>query len=130
MRQRQVLILEGDGRLADALRQRAQAQAWNLREIRQLRVCLGLLPQGQGSVLVLRVGRDLVREMSLLAQVVWLFPQTAVVVVADDDSQAVTRLAWDLGAQFVLSSAQVREELAEVIEGLLADRPAAVAEAL
>jgi DNA-binding NarL/FixJ family response regulator len=128
MRQRQVLILEGDGRLADGLRRCAQAQAWNLREIRQLRVCLGLLPQGEGTVLVLRVGRDLVREMTLLEQVVWLFPQTAVVVVADADSPTIIQLAWDLGARFVLSPAQVREELAEVIEGLLADRPTAVAE--
>jgi DNA-binding NtrC family response regulator len=128
MRQRQVLILESDGRLADALRQRAQVQAWNLREIRQLRVCLGLLPQGEGSVLVLRVSRDLVREMTLLEQVVWLFPQTDVVVVVDADNPAVTQLAWDLGARFVMSPAQVREELADVVEGFLADRPPAVAE--
>jgi DNA-binding NtrC family response regulator len=128
MRQRQVLVHESDGRLADALRERAQAHAWNLREVRHLRVCLGLLPQGQGSVLVLRVGRDLVRELTLLEQVSALFPETAVVVVAEADNPAVAQLAWDLGAKFVLPPAEVREELADVVEGLLGYREPRAAE--
>jgi hypothetical protein len=124
MRQRQVLVHEHDGRLADALRERARLQQWHLREVRHLRVCLGLLPQGSGSVLVLRAGRDLVREMTLLEQVTTWFPDTAAVVVCDADSPAVVQLAWDLGARFVLPQAQVREELADVVEGLLGCRPA------
>jgi DNA-binding NarL/FixJ family response regulator len=128
MRQRQVLVHESDGRLADALREHAQAHAWHLREVRHLRVCLGLLPQGEGSVLILRVGRDLVREITLLEQVAWLFPQTAVVVVADAEQPAVVQLAWDLGATVVLAPAQVREELADVVHGLLGCRPAPLPE--
>jgi hypothetical protein len=128
MRLRQVLVHESDGRLADALRERAQAHNWHLREVRHLRVCLGLLPQGQGSVLVQRVGRDLLREMTLLEQVGSLFPETATVVVCDADNPAVAQLAWDLGAAFVLAPSQVREELADVVEGLLGCRPSAAPE--
>jgi hypothetical protein len=119
MRLRQVLVHEHDGRLAEALRERAQVHRWHLREVRHLRVCLGLLPQGRGSVLVVRVGRDLVGELTLLERVSTLFPETATVVVCDADNPAVVQLAWDLGARFVLAPGQVREELVEVVEGLL-----------
>lgn len=119
MRQRQVVVYESDGLLAAALHERARAQAWNLREVRHLRVCLGLLPQGEGSVLVLRIGRDLVREMTLLEEAAALFPETAAVVVCDADNPAVLQLAWDLGARFVLTPSHVRDELADVVEGLL-----------
>jgi hypothetical protein len=128
MRQRQVLVHDNDGRLAEALRQRAHAHHWHLREVRHLRVCLGLLPQGGDSVLVLRAGRDLVREMTLLEQVSVLFPETATVLVCDADNAAVVHLAWDLGARFVLPPSQVRPELADVVEGLLGCRPPAARE--
>jgi hypothetical protein len=124
MRQRQVLIHESDGRLADGLRAPARAGGWHLREVRHLRVCLGLLPQGGASVLVLRVGRDLVGEMTLLHQVATLFPDTASVVICDSDHLAVAQLAWDLGARFVLPPSAVREELADVVDGLLGCLPA------
>jgi hypothetical protein len=128
MRQRQVLVHESDSFLADALRQRAKAHAWNLREVRHLRVCLGLLHPGGDSVLVLRAGRDLLAEMTLLEQVAWLFPETMAVVVCDSDNPAVGQLAWDLGARFVLAPSQVREELADIVEGLLDCRCAAMPE--
>jgi hypothetical protein len=129
MRSRQILVCEADDRLAAALRDCAQANGWRLREVRHPRVCLGLLPQGGESVFVLRVGRDLQREMALLEQVSWLFPETATVVVCDGDNSALTQLAWDLGARFVLHPPQVREMLAEVVSGFLAaPAPAAVGE--
>jgi hypothetical protein len=119
MRERQVLVCENDGRLADVLRQFVQAQGWRLSEVRHLGVCLGLLPQGEGSVFILRVGRDLVHEMNLVAEVAALFPQTATVVVCDADNPAVVDLAWDLGARFVLHPPQVRDLLPELVSGLL-----------
>src|SRR4051794_29270042 len=100
MRQSQVLVCESDGRLAEALRSSTEANGLRLREVRHPRVCLGLLPQGGASVLVLRVGRDLQREMALLEKVSWLFPETATIVVCDADNQALIQLAWDLGARF------------------------------
>src|SRR5262245_41117477 len=102
MRQRQVLVCEPDDRLAQILRPGAKVQSYRLREVRHPRVCLGLLPQGEGSVLVLRVGRDLQREMAVLEQTTWLFPQTSTVVICDAENQALVQLAWDLGARFVM----------------------------
>lgn len=120
MRQRQVLVCETDGLLAAVLRERVQAHGWRLSEVRHLRACLGLLPPGGDSVFVLRAGRDLVREMTLLEEAFRRFPDTAVVVVCDADNPALANLAWDLGACFVLHPPQVRELLADVVEGLLA----------
>ncbi|HYV34798.1 MAG TPA: hypothetical protein VE988_03780 [Gemmataceae bacterium] len=119
MRQRQVLVCESDGRLAETLRPVVQAQGWRIQEVRHPRVCLGLLPEGGESVFVLRAGRDLQREMTLLEQVTWLFPQTATVVVCDADNVALVQLAWDLGARFVLHPPQIRELLPEVVAGFL-----------
>jgi hypothetical protein len=120
MRQRQVLICESDGRLAEVLRAGAEAGGWRVREVRHPRVCLGLLPQGGDSVFVLRLGRDLQREMALLEEVSWLFPETATVVVCDADNAGLVQLAWDLGARFVLHPPQIRELLLEVVAGFLA----------
>jgi DNA-binding response OmpR family regulator len=120
MRQRQVLVCESDERLAGALRHRAQADGWRLSEVRHLRVCLGLLPQGAGSVFVLRAGRDLLHEMTLVEQVGRLSPGTATIVVCDADNPALVNLAWDLGARFVLHPSQIRELLADVVAGVLA----------
>ncbi len=119
MRQRQVLVCESDGRLAEVLREVVQSQGWRLSEVRHLRVCRGLLPQGGDSVFVLRMGRDLLREMTAVQEITSLFPETATIVVCDADNQAVVGLAWDLGAAFVLHPPQVRELLPEVVAGFL-----------
>jgi hypothetical protein len=125
MRQRQVLVCETDGLLAAALRERVQARGWRLSEVRHLRACLGLLPPGGDSVFVLRAGRDLIREMTLLEEAFHRFPDTAVVVVCDADNPALASLTWDLGARFVLHPPQVRELLADVVESLLGGAGAA-----
>jgi DNA-binding NtrC family response regulator len=119
MRQRHVLVYEADGRLAEALREVVQTHGWRLSEVRHARGCLSLLAQGDG-VLVLRVGQDLVRELTLLDQVTWLHPDTAVIVVCDADTTAVAQLACDLEARFVMHPPQFREMLAEVVAGFLA----------
>jgi hypothetical protein len=119
VRYRQILVCEADGRLAAALQASALSQGWRLREVRHPRVCLGLLPQHGQSVFVLRLGRDLQRELTLLEQVSWLFPETATVVVCEADNPALVQLVWDLGAQFVLHPPPVREMLADVVAGFL-----------
>jgi hypothetical protein len=119
MRYRQILVCEPDGRLAAALQACAQSHGWRLREVRHPRVCLGLLPQRGESVFVLRLGRDLQREMTLLEQVSWLFPETATVVVCEADNSALIQLIWDLGVWFVLHPPQIRELLTDVVAGFL-----------
>lgn len=122
----QVLIYENDGRLAALLQPDAQAHHWALREPRQLDACIRLLRRARPGVLVLKVGRDLTREFALLERVRWLCPEATAVVVADMHNAALAGLAWHLGAHYVLMPPQPREQLVNVLAGLMkhaADRP-------
>jgi hypothetical protein len=121
MRHPQLLVYEGDGRLAELFRPIAKAKEhhWALREPRQPEECLGLLRGGGTGVLLIKVGRDLERELTLLEQVGWLFPETATVVVGDSDHAALAGLAWDLGAHYVLVSPYSLDRLLEVVLGAM-----------
>jgi hypothetical protein len=119
MRRAQVLVYETDGRLADLLRELARKRDWWLRELRQASRVLGLLQPGQTSVVVLKLGRDLERELGLLEQISWLYPDTATVVVGDADNAALADLAWDLGARFVLLPPLPRAHLPEIVASLM-----------
>jgi hypothetical protein len=119
LRQPQLLIHEFDERLADLLRETARAQAWALREPRQIDACLRLLRSGGPSVLVVRLGRDLQHELTLLERVSWLRPEIATVVVGDTDDPLLARLAWDLGAAYVLFPPQSRDWLPGIVTGLM-----------
>jgi DNA-binding NarL/FixJ family response regulator len=131
MRHPQLLVYETDGRLAERLRDLAGKQRWALREVRQSEACLRLLRAGGPAVLVLKVGRDLVRELTLLERVAWLAPDTARIVVGDVDDPALAGLAWDLGASYVLFPPEDRGLLPDLVVGLMnAGRPAEKAGAL
>jgi hypothetical protein len=119
MRHPQMLVYETDRRLAGALRPVAEKNKWLLREPRQLSACLRLFDRGGPGVLVLRLSRDLERELAMLEQVSWLHPDAAVVLVVDSDQAALTTLAWDLGVSWVLSPPHTRERLAEIVTGLM-----------
>jgi hypothetical protein len=119
----QLLIHEGDGRLAALLREPARDAKWALREPRRLAECLELLARGGPAVLVLKLGRDLERELTLLERVARLCPEAAAVVVCDTEQAALAGLAWDLGARCVLPPAEARDDLAAVVAGLLAADP-------
>jgi hypothetical protein len=118
MRHPQILVYEKDGLLANLLR-RAKPGEWSLREPRQLESCLRLLRGGHPSVLVLKVGTDLERELLLLERVSWLYPDTATVVVGDAENAVLAGLAWDLGAAYVHFPPLPREHLPDVVTGLL-----------
>jgi DNA-binding response OmpR family regulator len=129
MRFPQVLVYEGDGRLAALLRPLAERRRWSLREPRQPEQVLRLLRRSESAVLVLKLGRDLERELTLLDRVNWLAPGAATVVVGDGDHEALAALAWDLGAGYVHFPPQPRELLVEVVAGLLGQPDAAAAAA-
>lgn len=122
MRYPLLVIYEGDGRLAAQLRPAAARGAWVVREPRQAGACVRWLARGGPAVLVVRVGRDLERELALLERAARLCPEAACVVVAEGDHARVAGLAWDLGAAFVLTADRPPEMLVEVVEALL--RPA------
>jgi hypothetical protein len=124
MRNSQVLIFGSDSKLAALLEGLiVDRERCPLLHPRDAGECLELLRRGWQAVLVLKVGRDVEEEMSLLAQVSALYPDTATVVLGEAIHAPLAGLAWDLGAAYVLILPQPRELLPEIVAGLL--RPAA-----
>jgi hypothetical protein len=120
MRHAQVLVWESDGRLAALLRPLVEERRWVLREPRQAGAVLRLLHAGGPGVAVIKAGRDLEREMSLLERIAWRCPDAATVLVADSDHARLAGLAWDLGASYVLVPTLPRERLPEIVAALMA----------
>src|SRR5262249_17900300 len=123
MRFPQVLIYENDGRIAEFLRREGKSRQWSLREPRRPETCLRLLRRGGPSVLVLKVGSDLLEELKLLDRVSWLYPDAATVVLGDTDNPVLAGLAWDLGAALVLFPPQPRHYLIDILGRLLQPSP-------
>ncbi len=119
MHHAQVLVFGLEGRLADALRDLAQELQFWLREVRHIKTCLNLIRKGGAGVLVLRLGKDLDRELALLHQVSDLFPTTRTIVVGPVDNPPVAALAWDLGAAYVLFPPQPVESIRDIVLGFL-----------
>jgi DNA-binding response OmpR family regulator len=138
MRYPRVLVYENDGRIARLLRDRSEPHngphpdtrlrtmlspagrpAFWLLEPRRPEACLRILRRGGPAVVVLRVGRDLVRELSLMEQVREHWPESPVIVVGDSEDVALADLSWDLGADYVLMPPQPREQLPAVVAGLM-----------
>ena len=124
MRSAQVLVIEKDSLLTAMLEGLVVGQQrCLLRHPRDLAECLELLRDGgSGTVVVLRVGRNVEEEMRLLAEVAHLYPDAGLVVVGEAAHAPLAGLAWDLGADYVLILPQPREMLPEIVSGLL--RPA------
>src|SRR5262245_42705844 len=123
MQHAQILVYEKDGKLAESLRALGKRRGVWVRELRQAQACLDALARGDASVLVLKVGRDLERELTLVQQASWRFPDCRTVVVGDVDHPALADLAWDLGAAFVLLPPTPLDLLPEVVDRLLPGAP-------
>lgn len=115
----QVLVYETDRRLASLLQRLADKNDWLLREPRQPSAVLRLLDRGGPGVLLLRLSRDLERELALLDQVSWLHPDAATVLVVDHEQRKLTGLGWDLGVRWVLLPPHTRERLEEIVLPLM-----------
>ncbi|HTU90620.1 MAG TPA: hypothetical protein VMF69_11145 [Gemmataceae bacterium] len=115
----QLLVYETDRRLASLFQRLADKNNWLLREPRQPSAVLRLFDRGGPGVLLLRLSRDLEREMTLLEQISWLHPDAATVLVADHEQRGLTSLAWDLGARWVLLPPHTRERLEEIVLRLM-----------
>lgn len=119
MKHPRLLVYETDGRLAAALRPLATRHAWLLREPRRLETVLRLLERGGPHLLLIRTGRDLEREITLLHRVRERCPDVNVVLLCDSDHPRLLGLGWDLGATYVLPAAEARERLLDLVEALL-----------
>ena len=118
----QVLVYESETRLANMLR-REPGRNWLLREPRRAESCLRLLRQAAPSVLVISIGTDPVRDLTLAHQVAWLFPDTAIVVVGTTTNQPLEDLFWHLGARYVLFPPQSPGLLPDIVDALLESLP-------
>jgi DNA-binding NarL/FixJ family response regulator len=125
MHHAQLLAYGLEGRLADVLQELAQGRALWLREVRHVKTCLNLLRRGGAGVLVLRLGKNLDQELSLVEQVTRQFPTTRTIVVGNADNPPLAALAWDLGAAYVLFPPQPVEWIRELVQGFLPGGPEA-----
>jgi len=92
-----------------------------VREVRQASSCLDVVRQGGPAVLVLLVGPQVETDMTLLERVTLLAPECQTVAVIESADGRLANLAWDLGAAYVLLPAQVPQQLADLVTGLLAN---------
>jgi DNA-binding NarL/FixJ family response regulator len=121
MRRAQVIVYETDGRIVQMLRGHGTSAGWWFRPVRNPARVVSLLHPGEASVVILKIGRDLEREFTVLERISRSFPEAAVIVVSDADQPALAGLAWDLGARFVLTPPLAREQLPEMIRTLMVD---------
>ena len=121
MRQIQVITHGVDGVLAERLRELAQMKRFRLRETSQLSACVNLLQSSPPSVLILVLGRDLERELTLLENVHASLPGTATIVIGETNNPVLAVLAWELGATFVLFPPTPVEWLSDLLASMLAE---------
>src|SRR6516225_5729686 len=119
MRYPQILVYESDGRLAELLRREQSLENCSLREPRRMESCLRLLAGGCPSVLVLKAGRDLIREMTLLERVCSLYPAVTQVVIEEIGTAALVGLGWQLGAVSIRASLCAVRELVYIVWSFL-----------
>ncbi|VTS00125.1 hypothetical protein [Tuwongella immobilis] len=102
----------------------ARDHHWLVREPRQRPACLALLQQERHTVLILKLERKLIDEMSLLAAAAQSAPHVPIIVVNDvkldaDSRNHLTALAYDLGAHTVLFPPFSPDSLIPLILGSL-----------
>jgi hypothetical protein len=121
MRYPQVLVYERDGRLATLLKDDIDKRQlkWVVREPRDLASCLRLLERGGPSVVVVKLGTDLDRELTLMERTAFLHPDAKTILVGDAEHVGLAGTGWDLGAACILLPPMSRESLADVVVGLM-----------
>jgi hypothetical protein len=113
MRHPLLIIHESGDRLAGVL------NGWAPRKVSSTNECLRALKAGGPGVLVIQLGSDPEHELVLLEAVVRLSPEAATVMVSETDNPELAGLAWDLGADYVLSPPQEIDRLPDLVAGLL-----------
>lgn len=119
MRQAQLITYGVEDAAAERLQAAVIDQGVALRVTRDAAACLNLLRQHAVGVLLVRVGKNLDAEFTLLAQATRLFPQVSAVVWGDVDHPRLAGLAWDLGARAVFVPLEDPDRLHDAIRRLL-----------
>ncbi len=119
MRHPQIITFETDGALARSLDTIAQERRWLQREVRQTSACLNLLAPGSPSVLVMKLGRNLIRELTFLDRVHAAMPDVPIVAVSDAEDVTLMSIVLEMGASFVIQPPQPRQSLAKIVDSLM-----------
>lgn len=106
-----------EGRLADLLAEWTSARGFGHQALRRPAACLQQALQNPAAVVVLKLGRDLEQELSLLDQLRRHGPETACLVVGDVNNPDLAALCWDLGARYVLFAPEPFEKLPGLLAG-------------
>jgi DNA-binding NtrC family response regulator len=119
MQRAQVIVYGMHDEAVERLRAKLQDRGVWIRLVRHPGPCLDLVRQEGPAVVVLQIGADLDKEMSLLQRLGEWFPDTACIVVSAEANPPLAGLAWDLGAAYVLAPPQSADLLLEIVLGFL-----------
>src|SRR5262245_61322832 len=125
MRHPQIVVYESDGWLAEQVRELARENGWLVRESRQPDACLNLLLEARPAVVLLKLERNLVDELSLLRTLHDRVPDRPVAVFSDvklDNAaqrSSLAGLAYDLGARYVMFPPLMRTSIEDLTAGLM-----------
>ena len=129
VRHPQLLICAFDDWLAKQLATLAADSGWLLKETRQTGACLALLVPPRPTVVVAQLDprSDTTNPLAFLADIHRIAPDAATVVVSDsklndDDRAHWTAMAFDLGARYVTFPPLFRQNLEDIVSGLMASR--------
>ena len=118
------LTRERDWTIAQLLESLTRERGWLLREARQRPACVHLVREMPTSVLVVKLERKLIDEMTLVSNVHAMVPDVPIVVVNDVKLEAeqkanFTSLAYDLGATCVLFPPWTQSVIEQVVARLM-----------
>src|SRR5262245_38637930 len=111
MRHPSIVVFETDRSLASTLRPLAEERRWLLRESRQGPACINLLRGGGPAVLVVKIGRHVLRELTLIDDVHAALPDVPIVAAGDAEDSTLMSIALELGASYVVLPPQPRHAL-------------------
>jgi hypothetical protein len=124
MRSIELLACQLDDAFARQLERWAQDAGVWFRGLATPKPVLGLLRQGSRGILVLRLGRDLVRELELLQSVADGFPEVTIGVVGESDHPELEGLCYDLGAAYVAFGGEAASRVLEWLPRVIPAKPA------
>jgi len=117
MKHAALIALGCEDRLADLLVGWTRERAIAFHPVQEDKACLNLVRKNAAAVVVLRIGRDLELELTLLERLGTLFPEAPVIVSLDADHPDLAALCSDLGARYVLAPPQPMEKLPGILAG-------------
>ncbi|MSR30018.1 MAG: hypothetical protein EXR99_00795 [Gemmataceae bacterium] len=114
-----IMLLEPDGRYREKIKSLALEAGWEFREPRKVGDLAKSLACAKPAILVIRTGKDLAQEMTWLDITTRGFPSAKTIVINDFTQEALSNLAWQLGATLVLPSNQSMEQILFSLQSMM-----------